>query len=151
MDKFYSSDEEDDFNEKITKMLKDQKSYLSKDDLFEKITEKFKITEKDIIEIIKDNNKPIEKCKETCSYETKYNSIHGKKYLECNNCHYKNFCKECYVMLTWAINNSSKCKRRHEILSTEECYDCNEKIEVLCCIECKRYDCYCGCPCGCCC
>ena len=86
-------DENMSIDDKITLLLKKNGSYLSVNEVLEKLFDNYNISMDNVKNIIlNDNNK--EKCRK-CSYALEYNSTFNKYILKCYMCNNGNDCDNC--------------------------------------------------------
>ena len=109
----------------IEKILENEKSYYTSDDILRGIFQKFNITHDIIRDIIKSDIMKKEKCK-LCYYMSEYTN--NKHILRCNTCSNVNFCKECYGIIKDDWNN--KYCRKNYINKIINCKICNEKLNI---------------------
>ena len=124
----------------IEKILENEKSYITLDDILKGIFQKFNITHDDIKDIIKSDIMKKEKCK-LCHYMSEYTYM--KHILRCNTCNHINFCKECYMIIKNDWNN--KFSRKNNTNKIINCNTCNERLYIDICSICDSHKCYGGC------
>jgi hypothetical protein len=66
---------------------------------------------------------------------------YNKHILRCNSCNHINFCKNCYQIVKSDWNN--KYRMKNYISKIINCTDCNERLNIDVCQECKSYNCIC--------
>jgi hypothetical protein len=116
----------------IEKILENEMSYYTSDDILRGIFQKFNITHDIIRDIIKSDILKKEKC-DICYYISEYTN--NKHILRCNSCNNINFCKECYGIIKDDWNN--KYSRKNYTNKIIYCKICNQKLNIDVCKECE--------------
>lgn len=142
----YSDDDSDNIINKpiiiqIEKIIQNEKSYYTSDDILRCIFEKFNITHDIIRDIIKHNIMKKKKC-DICYYFQEY--TYNKHILRCYTCNNINFCKECYNIIK--ADSKNKYSRKNDTNKIINCKICNEILNIDICRICEEPNCICGCP-----